>query len=55
MQYFLTGKRMQAADRYTIETLGIPSLTLMERAAEACVNIMEAEAIDLSKPCVVCG
>ena len=55
MQYFLTGKRMQAADRYTIETLGIPSLTLMERAAEACVNIMEAEGIDLSKPCVVCG
>ena len=55
MQYFLTGKRMQAADRYTIETLGIHSLTLMERAAEACVNIMEAEGIDLSKPCVVCG
>jgi hypoxanthine-DNA glycosylase len=29
---------MKAADRYTIEQLGIASLTLMERAAQACVS-----------------
>ena len=29
---------MKAADSHTIRALGIPSLTLMERAAQACVN-----------------
>ena len=33
MEYILTGKEMAAADRYTSEVIGIPSLVLMERAA----------------------
>lgn len=33
MKYLATGKQMKAVDRYTIETVGIPSLVLMERAA----------------------
>ena len=33
--YLLTGAQMSAADRYTSETIGIPSLVLMERAALA--------------------
>lgn len=55
MIYFPDAGQMKAADRYTIDVLGIPSLELMERAAESCVQIMEAEGIDLSKICVICG
>ena len=33
MQYVIDGKTMKAADSYTIGTIGIPSLVLMERAA----------------------
>lgn len=35
MQVLLSGQQMQAADLYTQETLGLPSLVLMERAALA--------------------
>ncbi len=46
---------MKAADQYTIRTLSVPSLTLMERAAQACVDrIKKREAIP-SAVCVVCG
>lgn len=33
MKYVLTGTQMGACDRYTSESIGIPSLVLMERAA----------------------
>lgn len=33
MKYVLTGAQMSACDHYTSETIGIPSLVLMERAA----------------------
>ena len=33
MEYLLTGKEMTECDRYTWETIGIPALVLMERAA----------------------
>ena len=33
MNTILTAEQMKACDRYTIETLGVPSRTLMERAA----------------------
>ena len=55
MDYILSGKQMSRADRYTIETLGVPSLNLMERAAEGCVQVMTEKNLDLSAPCVVCG
>ena len=38
MEYVLTAKEMSDADRYTSETLGIPSIVLMERAALAAAN-----------------
>ena len=43
MEYLLDAAQMKAADSYTITELGVPSLKLMERAAEACVNAMERE------------
>lgn len=55
MQYFFNGRQMRAADHYTIQELGVPALELMERAAKSCVEVMEREHLDLSKPCVVCG
>ena len=33
MRMLVTGKQMKAIDAYTIHTIGIPSLVLMERAA----------------------
>lgn len=35
MEYILTGKQAQLVDQYSIETVGIPSVVLMERAAMA--------------------
>lgn len=46
---------MKAADQYTIGILGIPSLELMERAAESCVKVMKELQLDLSHACIVCG
>ena len=55
MIFFPNAEQMKAADRYTIEQIGIPSMELMERAARSCVQIMEKENLDLSKVCVICG
>ena len=33
MEYLVTSNEMRAYDTYTIESIGIPSLVLMERAA----------------------
>ncbi len=55
MKYLPTGGQMKQADQYTIETLGVPSLTLMERAANACVQVIQKEIPDLSRVLVVCG
>lgn len=46
---------MKAADRYTIQSLKIPSLTLMERAAASCVKVIEEKGYRLSHICAVCG
>ncbi|MCI9490338.1 MAG: NAD(P)H-hydrate dehydratase [Dorea sp.] len=55
MRYLPGAGQMKAADQYTIRTLSVPSLTLMERAAQACVDrIKKREAIP-SAVCVVCG
>lgn len=35
MRYLMTGEQMKEVDRYTMESIGIPSLVLMERAAMA--------------------
>lgn len=46
---------MKAGDTKTIEEFGMPSMVLMERAALQCVTVMEQNAIDLSRPLIVCG
>lgn len=43
MEYLLTAREMSDADRYTSETLGIPSIVLMERAALAVVSAVQAD------------
>ena len=55
MQLWLNAAQMKAADQYTIQKLGVPSLELMEHAAQACVQVLEDEKVDLSHVCVVCG
>lgn len=55
MRYLADGSQMKRADQYTIHKAGIPSLKLMERAARACVEVMEEERFDLTKACIVCG
>ena len=55
----LTSQQMRACDAYTIDTLGIPSQTLMERAAHAVIEVMREDS--KSKPSagrevlVLCG
>ena len=55
MQLWVNAAQMKAADQYTIQKLGVPSLELMEHAAQACVQVLEDEKFDLSHVCVVCG
>lgn len=55
MQLWVNAVQMKAADQYTIQKLGVPSLELMEHAAQACVQVLEDEKVDLSHVCVVCG
>ena len=55
MQLWANAAQMKAADQYTIQKLGVPSLELMEHAAQTCVQVLEDEKVDLSHVCVVCG
>lgn len=55
MQLWVNAAQLKAADQYTIQKLGVPSLELMEHAAQACVQVLEDEKVDLSHVCVVCG
>lgn len=55
MQLWVNAAQMKAADQYTIQKLGVPSLELMEHAAQGCVQVLEDEKVDLSHVCVVCG
>ncbi len=55
MQYLLNAEQMKLADSHTIQDLGIPSRTLMERAAAACVDYMEEQEWPLTHVCIVCG
>lgn len=55
MQLWVNAAQMKAADQYTIQKLGVLSLELMEHAAQACVQVLEDEKVDLSHVCVVCG
>lgn len=55
MWLWVNAAQMKAADQYTIQKLEVPSLELMEHAAQACVQVLEDEKVDLSHVCVVCG
>lgn len=57
MQKILTCAQMRAADRYTIEELGVPSLALMERAGEAIAGRAQAalQARGGRRVLAVCG
>lgn len=55
MQLWVNAAQMKAADQYTIQKLWVPSLELMEHAAQACVQVLEDKKVDLSHVCVVCG
>lgn len=52
--YVLTNKQMREADTYTVQTLGIPSLLLMERAGIALADEAETLVPDGKITCV-CG
>ncbi|SEQ09188.1 NAD(P)H-hydrate epimerase [Lachnospiraceae bacterium NE2001] len=41
MKYYLTGKQAQIVDKYTQESLGIPGIILMEKAAEKLADSIE--------------
>lgn len=55
MKRILTAAQMRQADHNTIETMGIPSLVLMERAALSCVEELENGRWNLKKVLAVCG
>lgn len=55
MRYLPGACQMRTADQYTIETLGVPSLLLMEKAAAACVSHIKELQMEISEVCVVCG
>ena len=48
MEYLVNSRQMKMADQYTIQEKGVLSLTLMERAAESCVRVMDELGMDLS-------
>ncbi|MFQ5568086.1 MAG: NAD(P)H-hydrate dehydratase [Rhodothermales bacterium] len=54
MQPVLTAEAMRAADRFAIETLGIPGFTLMESAGRAAADRIEATFGPLAGKTVAC-
>ncbi len=54
MEYLLTNTQMRNADTYTINKLGVPSLTLMERAGEALCTLAQKLA-PTGKIACICG
>lgn len=55
MKYVLTNSEMRAADEYTINTLQIPSITLMERAADSLLAVAKTMIASGEKALCVCG
>lgn len=51
----VTAQQMQAYDKYTIETIGMPSAVLMERAALSVIATIAAGGFDLSRVLIVAG
>lgn len=55
MRYLVTGEQMKEVDRYTIESIGIPSMVLMERAAMAVAREAEKLVKKTDNIWAVCG
>ncbi len=55
MKTLVTGRQMKAVDGWTIEQIGIPSLVLMERAALAVAQEVEARAGKKERIWCACG
>lgn len=55
MKYVLNADQMKASDSRMIQQIGIPSLVLMERAAQQCVEMIKQEMPDAHTALVVCG
>lgn len=55
MEYVLTGRQMKAVDGYTINEIGIPSLILMEHAANAVYEEIQKRYSKDTKIIAVCG
>jgi NAD(P)H-hydrate epimerase len=51
----VSSAEMKSLDRDTIESHGVPSLVLMERAALAAAETLRDEEFDLTRVAVVCG
>ncbi len=51
----LNAAQMQATDRYTIEQMQVPSMVLMEKAAEAMVAQILSDTLEDAEILVVCG
>ena len=49
MRYLVSGSQMKEVDSYTIQSIGIPSLVLMEQAAAAMGVYLHGRAGDLVK------
>lgn len=54
-QTAVTAQQMQAYDKYTIETIGIPAPVLMERAALAVIDTLATGGFDLNHVLIVAG
>lgn len=55
MNSIVTSREMKEIEKYTIQTMGIPSLVLMERAALSVVSHIKKRISKKDKICVVCG
>lgn len=55
MSLLVNATQMKLCDQYTIDTIGIPSMVLMERAALAVVDELKHGDYDLSQILIVCG
>ncbi len=55
LEEILTSDEMKRCDSFTIDKKGVPSRTLMERAAEAVVSEIMKEKPDISRVIFLCG
>ncbi len=55
MRFLADGLEMRGMDRYSIETIGIPSIVLMEHAAAAAVDEMRGCLEGQPSILIVCG